>query len=158
MDSQTVKTTETSGERGWDGEKKVKGRKRHLITDTCGWPLEVWVPPANVQEREIGAEMLDLMKLEHPSLAKVWVDSAYAGLVEEVRRKIGVDVEVVRRPRDQKGFQVLPRRWVIERSFGWLNRYRRLSKDFEYWDENSASMVKISSIHLMLKRWALLGT
>ena len=89
-----------------------------------------------------------------PSLRKVWVDGAYTGLVEAVGQEIGVDVEVVRRSRGQRGFTPLPRRWVVERSFGWLNRYRRLSKDFEYWDEHSASMVKIAFIHLMLQRLA----
>ena len=88
----------------------MKGRKRHLIADTCGWPPEVWVTPADVQDREIGAELLESVKQDHPSLSKVWVDSAYAGLVEEVGQEIGVDVEVVRRLPGQKGFHVLPRR------------------------------------------------
>ena len=110
--------------------------------------------PADVQDREIGAELLERVKHDHPSLRKVWVDWAYAGLVEEVGQEIGVDVEVVRRLTGQKGFHVLPRRWVIEHSFCWLNRYRRLSKDFEYWDENSASLVKVAFIHLMLRRLA----
>ncbi len=114
--------------------------------------------PADVQDRDVGADLLEWVKRDHPSLRKVWVDSAYVGLVEEVGQEIGVDVEVVRPLPGQKGFHVLPRRWVIERSFGWLNRYRRLSKDFEYWDENSASMVKIAFIHLMLRRWASSGT
>ena len=128
------------------------------MSDTCGWPLEVWVTAADVQDRDVGAEMLERVKQDHPSLRKVWVDSAYVGLVEEVGQEIGVEVEVVRPLPGQKGFHVLPRRWVIERSFGWLNRYRRLSKYFEYWGENSASMAKIAFIHLMLRRWALLGT
>lgn len=112
------------------------------MVDTLGWPLEIWVAGADATDREIGADLLEDVKQRIPTLRKVWVDRAYAGLVEEVGREIGVQVEVVRRPRGQRGFTPLPRRWVIERSFGWLNRYRRLSKDFEYWDENSASMVK----------------
>ena len=125
------------------------------MVDTSGLPLEVWVTAANATDREIGAELLDRVKQEVPTLSTVWVDGAYSGLVEEVGQEIGVRVKVVRRSRGQRGFTLLPRRWVIERSFAWLNRYRRLSKDFEYWAENSASMVKIAFIHLMLRRLAL---
>ena len=124
------------------------------MVDTLGLPLAVWVTAADATDGEIGIDLLDHVKAAVPSLRKVWVDGAYAGLGEAVGQEIGVDVEVVRRPRGQCGFTPLPRRWVVERSFGWLNRYRRLSKDFEYWDENSASMVKIAFIHIMLRRVA----
>ena len=124
------------------------------MVDTLGLPLEVWVTAADVTDREAGAELLEHVKQQVPTLSMVWVDGAYTGVVEEVGREIGVRVKVVRRPKGQRGFTPLPRRWVIERSFGWLNRYRRLSKDFEYWDENSASMVKVAFIHLMLRRLA----
>jgi len=137
------------------GEKKIKGRKRHLCTDTLGLLIKVWVTPADASDGEVGAELLVCVKEEEPTVCKAFVDRASRGLMEDVGREIGVEVEVVCRPPGQKGFQPLPKRWVIERSFGWLNRYRRLSKDFEYWDDHSAAMVKIAFIQLMLKRWQL---
>lgn len=88
-----------------------------------------------------------------PRLEMVWVDQGYTGDLEKcAEAEIGCRVEVVRRPAGQQGFQVLPRRWVVERSFGWLNRYRRLSKDFEYWEESSETMIKIAFLNIMLKR------
>ena len=110
---------------------------------------------ANVPDGEVGAEIVDQVKRRHPTLERVYVDLAYRGLCEEVGEEIGVKVQVVRRSPGQKGFRPLAKRWVIERSFGWLNRYRRLSKDFEFWDEHSAAMVKIAFIQIMLKRLQL---
>ncbi len=105
LGSQTVKSTETGGDRGWDGGKRIKGRKRHLCTDTLGLPLEVWVTAANVSDGEIGAELPDHVKGRIRTLQKVYVDQAYRGLVEDVGQDIGVAVEVVRRSLGQKGFQ-----------------------------------------------------
>ena len=125
------------------------------MVDTLGLPLDVWVTAADVTDREAGAELLEHVKQLVPTLRTVWVDGGYTGLIKDVGRDIGVRVEVVRRSRGQRGFTPLPRRWIIKRGFGWLNRYRRLSKDFEHWDENCAAMVKVAFIRLMLRRLVL---
>ena len=141
------------GNEAGTGEKKILGRKRHLVVDTQGLPLGVWVYPADISDAAAARDILPLVKGHTPRLRHIWADQAYGGaLVDEVRRELGCTLEVVRRPKGQRGFVVLPRRWVVERSFGWLNRFRRLSKDFECWLENSEAMIKIAFIHLMVKR------
>jgi putative transposase len=157
MDSQSVKTTEEGGgSNGYDAHKNVKGRKRHLLVDTLGLPLPVCVTPANVQDR-IGARLL-LAGLNPlvPCLKKIWADGAYTG--EELARwceQTGEwELEVVERDREAEGFRILPKRWIVERTFSWLVRNRRLSKDYERLVQTSETLIQVAMIRLILRRLA----
>jgi putative transposase len=153
LDSQSVKTTETPGIRGYDAGKKVNGRKRHILVDTLGLLLMVVVHAANVQDRDGARLVLERAKGRFPRLQLIWADGGYTGkLVEWVKSVCRWVLEIVKRSDDGKGFQVLPRRWVVERTFGWLGRYRRLSKDYEGLPESSEAMIYIAMIHLMVRR------
>jgi putative transposase len=154
VDSQSVKTTEVGGEHGFDGGKKVNGRKRHILVDTLGNLLKVIAHAANVGERE-GAKRL-LETLPEPlwdRLEKILADGGYDGpdFQAWVKDAFEVDVEISLRPTGKKGFVLLPRRWVVERSFAHLGRSRRLSKDYEKLNENSEGMVYLASIQRLLK-------
>lgn len=155
IDSQSVKTTEAGGVRGHDKYKRVTGRKRHIVVDTLGNLLEVVVHAASIQD-PVGAREV-FTKLDHElvnSLKKVWADGIYIGsLIDWVKETIGVILEIVKRDKHQAGFVVQPKRWVVERTFGWLGRYRRLSKDYEHCTKSSEAMIYIASFHIMLKRF-----
>ena len=142
------------GPRGYDAAKHVSGRKRHLIVDTEGLLLRVLVHPANVQDRDGGkmivAEVATLGAF--PRLEHLWADGAYEATVEFARDYAGLRIEVVTRQPDTRGFVVLPRRWVVERTFAWLGRNRALSKDYEALPESSEAWIYLAMIHLMLKR------
>ena len=155
IDSQSVKTTEMGDPRGYDAGKKINGRKRHIAVDTMGLLLAVVVHAAAIQDRD-GAKLVMMRIAGHfPRLKLIWADGAYAGQLIDWARAFGDWVlAIVKRPSDQKGFTVLPRRWVVERTFAWLGRCRRLSKDYERRTETSESMALISMIHLMLRRLA----
>jgi putative transposase len=156
IDSQSVKSSETSGERGYDAGKKVKGRKRHLLVDTLGLVLCVLVLPAHIQDRDGGRQLInDFFKRPFARRVKhVWADGGYTGaLVSWVLQRWACIVEVVKRS-DAHMFRVLPRRWVVERTFGWLGRYRRLSRDYERQAHTGESMVYLAMIRLMLTRLA----
>lgn len=158
LDSQSVKTTETRGVRGYDAGKKVKRRKRHILVDTTGLLLMVVmvvVHAANIQDRDGAKLVLEQIKGKFSRLQLIWADAAYAGqLVDWVKITCGWVLEIVRRKDDVKGFQVLPRRWVVERTFGWLGRYRRLSKDYEGLTESSQAFIYAAMIHIMSRRLA----
>jgi putative transposase len=154
IDSQSVKTTEAGGDRGFDGGKKVTGRKRHEVVDTEGNLLTVRVHAADVPDGEGARLVLWRLRLRWPGLRLLWADSRYAGadLAAWVQDELGATLEIVRRPKEQTGFVLLPRRWVIERSFAWAGRARRLSKDYEARAKYSESHVYLASIHRLLRR------
>lgn len=152
LDSQSVKTTETRGPRGYDAGKKVKGRKRHLLVDTLGLIILVVITAASLQDRD-GAKLVFANTTGQTRLQKVWADGGYRGeLVAWTQANCAWELKIVPRPADQKGFAVLPRRWVVERTFGWFNRYRLLSKEYEATIESSTADIHITMSHLMLCR------
>jgi putative transposase len=154
LDSQSVKTTEVGGVKGFDAGKKVKGRKRHIVVDTLGLLIAVVVTSANVQDYHGAKPALLRAKDRSPLLKVVWVDGIYEKewLIGWARQECGWELQVVKRTDKEKGFKVLPKRWVVERTFGWLGRYRRLSKDYERLVEPSAAMIQIAMIHIMVRR------
>jgi putative transposase len=155
IDSQTVKATRTSGQRGYDAGKKIKGVKRHILVDTLGLLLAVVVHPANIQDRDGAKLVFAKAKLlgAWPRLTRIWADGGYAGkLIAWVSSFCQWVLEIVKRNDDVKGFKLLPKRWVVERTFSWLSNYRRLSKHYEYWNETGEAMIQVAMIHLMLRR------
>jgi putative transposase len=134
-------------------EKKVAGRKRTLLVDTTGLVLRVLVHGANIQDSEGAEWLLANFRNDFPTLKLIWVDQGYKDwIVDDAKTYYALTLEQVTKPKDQVGFAVQPRRWVVERTFAWLGRGRRLSKDYETLAENSESVVYIGSIRLMLKR------
>ena len=153
MDSQSVKTTGHGEERGYDAGKQVKGRKRHIIVDTLGCLLLVLVTSASIQDRDGGLDLCVELQQKFANIKKIWADQSYAGeLVDFIRQYFSFDLDIVKGSVNQHGFQVQPKRWIVERAFGWLNPFRRLSKDYENTVESSEGMVKIAHVRLMLRR------
>jgi transposase len=142
VDAQSVKTSGNVAEasQGIDAGKKIKGHKRHLITDTLGLVLAVLVTAASVHDSAGGKQVLSELAAAHPSVTKVWADGGYQTSVIQHGARLGIDVEVVQRPKE-KGFQPLPKRWVIERTFGWLMQHRRLARDYEALPQRSRTMI-----------------
>ena len=157
VDSQSVKTTEAGGPRGFDAGKKVKGRKRHLAVDTLGLPIECQITAASIQDRDALAPLLKAVRLKSPWVKMSFVDGGYQG--DEAQRaafeasRIAVTV-VKRTDKEIKGFVALPKRWVVERTLGWINLARRLSKDFEATIESALAWLQMAFAFLIMRRLA----
>jgi transposase len=157
IDSQSVKAAASvpAVSRGYDGGKKINGRRRHVITDCLGMILMVMVTTANVTDRQAARVMLPGLRERFRELTLVWADGGYTGaLVDWAKEKLQLTLQIVKRSDDMKGFVVLPRRWVVERTLGWLMRSRRLVRDFETLPETSEAFIYWSQTMLMSRRLA----
>jgi len=159
IDSQSVKSAEKGGGRidpkGYDAGKKISGKKRHILVDTTGLLMHAVVHPADIQDRDGGVLVMTTMNGLFPFVKKLFADGGYQGpkFRQELAQALPqLSVEIVKRSDIAQGFQVLPRRWVVERTFAWLNRCRRLSKDFENLTRNALAFIKLASIRLMLRK------
>jgi len=157
LDSQSVKSDGHTGPVGYDAAKRIKGRKRHLLVDTLGLILGVHVTPANVTEREGAQGLLARTLAWFTWLRLLWVDGGYCGpaFADWVKsRRPKLEVQVVKRSDDAQGFKVLPRRWVVERTFAWLMRHRRLVRDYETTNSSAEAWAFIAMIRIQLRRLA----
>ncbi|AXU20928.1 IS5/IS1182 family transposase (plasmid) [Novosphingobium sp. THN1] len=156
IDSQSVKTTESGGVSGFDAGKKVNGRKRHILTDTCGFLIFILVHAADIQDRDGAVDVLAAVRTRFPWLRHVFADGGYAG--DKLRSAlVGMGkwtIDIIKRSDKAKGFEVLPRRWVVERTFAWLGRCRRLAKDWERSIASSTAWALIASIRMLTRRTA----
>ncbi len=156
IDSQSVKTTESGGPRGFDAGKKVKGRKRHIVTDTEGHLVGLQVHAADIQDRDGAPDLLASIRYLYPWLRHLFADGGYAG--DKLRNAL-IDhgcwtIEVIKRSDRAVGFEILPRRWVVERTFAWLGRCRRLAKDFEASIASAVAWILIAHIRMLTRRLA----
>ena len=156
IDSQSVKTTESGGPRGFDAGKKIKGRKRHIVTDTQGNLVGLAVHEADVQDRDGAPRVLASIRSLYPWLRHVFADGGYAGekLHAALKGKGSWTLEIIKRSDRAKGFEILPRRWVVERTFAWLGRCRRLAKDFEASITSAVAWVLVAHIRTITRRIA----
>jgi transposase len=154
LDAQSVKTSANvpATGQGIDAGKKIAGRKRHIGVDTLGLLLAVWVTAASLSDNAGGIHLLSRIAQTHPRIAKAWADSGYRTKVIDHGATLGIDVEVVQRAPDTKGFTVIPRRWVVERTFGWLMHHRRLARDYETHPHRSEAMIHLAMIDLISRR------
>ena len=154
IDTQSVKTSTNVplASQGTDAAKKIVGRKRGIVTDTLGLILAVIVTAASLSENAVGTQLLDHAKSTYPTIAKTWVDTGFKNAVIEHGARLGIDVEVVARNTQVRGFHIVKRRWVVERSLGWIMLHRRLSRDYETLPASSEAMIHIASIDTLAKR------
>jgi putative transposase len=159
IDSQSVKSTAIPGDRGYDAGKQVNGRKRSVIVDTLGMVLRVVVHPADWSDLQGGKAVAELVQPLTSRLEKLFGDQHYRGkFAEWVGERFGWAVDVVQRPADAEGFVVLPKRWIVERTFGWWGWWRRLSKDYEQYLDASEAFIYNAMSHLMLRRLTISAT
>lgn len=158
VDSQSVKTPDQAGARGYDAGKKVSGRKRHVAVDCLGLILARLITPAAVQDREAARPLIQALVRLYGRRQIIWADGGYLGALvhwgKQLRPFGKLRLEIVRRGDDVKGFKVLPRRWVVERTFGWWFKSRRLCRDYEVRLDQSAAMIRICMIRIMVRRLA----
>lgn len=153
LDSQSVKVSSMTKEKGIDGNKKINGRKRHILTDTLGLVMSLVVHNANINDRQAGKQVLEKAKHKFARLTKVLADQGYTGdFLDWVSIKCNWVLEIVHKVVGEGGFQVLPKRWIVERTFGWFNFQRRLAKDYETLIPCSEAMVQMAMIRLMLNK------
>lgn len=159
IDSQSVKTTESGGISGYDAGKKVKGRKRHIVTDTCGFLIFILVHAADIQDRDGAVDVFKAIRYRFPWLRHLFADGGYAGdkLRDALHGHGDWTLEIIKRSDTAKGFELLPRRWVVERTFAWLGRCRRLAKDWERSIESSSAWAIVASIRMLTRRIARLS-
>ena len=156
IDSQSVKSSGNGGPGGFDGGKKVNGRKRHIFVDVLGLVLALLITPANVQDRDAAVPVLTEVHQEYPTIELAWVDGAYNGKpIEDVKRDTGLRIETIQHEEGHRGFAVLPRRWVVERTNAWFGRFRILNKEYERSLESSRADVLIAMSILMLRHLTL---
>jgi putative transposase len=156
IDSQSVKMTDRGGTKGFDGAKWIKGRKRHLLVDVLGLLLAVMVTGADIQDRDGARRLLPMLRHRFTRLRLIWADRAYTGFLATwlywLRPRPRIRLEIIKHSDQAKGFVLVPKRWVVERTFGWFGKYRRLSKDYEYLTSSSEAMIYVAMIHLMVRR------
>src|SRR5215510_813770 len=153
IDSQSVKTSSMTMEKGYDGGKKIQGRKRHIVTDTLGLLMAIIVHSANIQDREGARLVMEQLRDRFPRLRKILADGGYTGqLIEWVLEGFGWTLEIVHKVAGIGGFNVLPKRWVVERRFGWFNFNRRLAKDYEMNIDCSTAFIYLTMCRIMLNR------
>lgn len=154
IDAQSVKTSTSvpAAGQGIDAGKKIVGRKRNIVTDTIGLLLAVLVTAASVQDSVAGTRLLDQVAAEHPGIRKVWVDGGYRQHLVEHAATLGIDMETTQRKPGTKGFTPIPKRWAVERTYGWLMLHRRLARDYETLSVRSEAMIHIAMTDLMARR------
>ncbi|GAB7102116.1 hypothetical protein JCM4814A_04300 [Streptomyces phaeofaciens JCM 4814] len=154
IDAQSVKTSTSvhASSQGIDAGKRIVGRKRNIVTDTIGLLLSVLVTAASVQDSVAGTQLLDQVAAEHPRIRKVWVDGGYRQHLVEHAATLGIDMQITQRKPGTTGFTPIPKRWAVERTYGWLMLHRRLARDYETLPAHSEAMIHIAMADLMTRR------